>query len=304
MEEYANEGGNQGKIMTEVSELVTRRRVREEVLKELEENKGAEKFLKECKRSALKDVETLEKSINQDVKALGLALLNSKAKKIYDPENFFDPESSMVINLKDNNESKFMDCVQSLKIPYLRKIELSYILKCKKRFKKLCDSSFTWRIGKTYLSNGGTAIKAVKKLKIKKISKELSQILPKILHHVTFSCFDIDQKQLLRVFSLCRDKRNLIFKSCKLHLGIVPELSKALDRCKISILGFTNCGHPMLTDWVNEPQLFDNLIKGLSKSEDLCKSLTSICLERNPPPISDITKILKKYHLSHINFST
>lgn len=58
----------------------------------------------------------------------------------------------------------------------------------------------------------------------------------------------------------------------------VPNLDKALKGCAIRHLDLEFCGHSKLSEWVDYPYQFENLIYGLSKT-DLLLSLRQINLE-------------------------
>ncbi|CAI2375391.1 unnamed protein product [Moneuplotes crassus] len=253
--------------------------------------------------SEAEDSKDNEESWLTHLKEFSIKLLNSKAINIYGIEDLYDLKSTMAVDFDNDIKLGYINCIKQLEIPYLPKIQLISGHSRKSRMRKFLSNSFINKTNEIWISNGGPSIREVENIKIEKISRELQQILPKVVQKVTINSFEINQKQLRRIFSLCRDKEDLMFFNCKLLLDTVPDLSKALLNCRISRLDFYNCGHPKLTNWAKEPHLFENLVNALSQSEDLKKSLTLIKITRRSPPAEITKEILQKYHLDHINLS-
>ncbi|CAI2373561.1 unnamed protein product [Moneuplotes crassus] len=257
-----------------------------------------------------KNFEKVEKPLSCEIQELGIKLLNAKSKSIRGIDDFYNPKSTMTIYFNEKRNLKFMKCIQKLKIPYLRKISMTSMSSNKAGVKKFVKNSFLQQAKEIWISNGNIPVEEVEGNTIDKFSKEISLMIPKALNKVTIYRFDINQIQLRRIFYLCRDKQEVKFSGCKLHLEPAPDLSRCFSNCTIQKLEFYLCGCSKLSNWDETPQKLELLISLLSESNSLLSSLRHLILTCSNPSFKNYTLtwprtvLEEKYIMPHIQLRT
>ncbi|CAI2371825.1 unnamed protein product [Moneuplotes crassus] len=101
----------------------------------------------------------------------------------------------------------------------------------------------------------------------------LTTLSSKVVQKVDFRNFSIGPPQLKKLVAAFRHVRTLRLEYCRLSIPSVPDLSKALKNCQIQGIDLEGSGNSSRSDWENNFDEFENLVKGLASSPDLRLSL-------------------------------
>ncbi|CAI2377049.1 unnamed protein product [Moneuplotes crassus] len=243
-------------------------------------------------------MESLRKNeicLDNYLREMGKYLKNSAFERIHNIPNFSEDSIEIALLGGDKYNLNLMQNINKLKIPNLANYHILKITYDKSWIKKITKNEFTSKIGNAFLSNRG-----VNPIRLFEIPKEIDQIFQRVLNSVAIDRFQISHRNLVRVFSLCRDKSELRFFDCIIYLKTVPDLAKALPTCNIQELEFDNCGGPLFGNWAQDPQQLDNLINGLAQCECLIQSLTKLIIRKSFLDKQVVVKAVKKYGLKDV----
>ncbi|CAI2369601.1 unnamed protein product [Moneuplotes crassus] len=122
----------------------------------------------------------------------------------------------------------------------------------------------------------------------------------KVLCEMCFYQFFINKFQLKRLISSFKHVCFLEMQACKLSVPKVPDFSKALENTKIQELSLFESGSVYASDWANNFNQFENLIKGFSTSPDLRISLKQLDIENCCLKSDETLSILKENRFDQI----
>ncbi|CAI2374960.1 unnamed protein product [Moneuplotes crassus] len=164
--------------------------------------------------------------------------------------------------------------------------------------KKFIKDIFPPKINELWLENYNFRPEDARKMTLNKYFSELIKVFPIVQNHVNLYKFEISQSQFRKIFSSCRDKPELEFNSCKIHIETPLDLSKPLSGCKITKLNFNSCGRPQFSNWGENLQEFEHLIQALSHSVDLKRSMSVLIFLCSCVPAEDFERIFIKHDMN------
>ena len=122
-----------------------------------------------------------------------------------------------------------------------------------------------------------------------------------VKEEVFFNCFDLSEKDLEQVIKASANSKRLIFSAWDIHCS--KDLDFSIHHSfNTKYICFDYCGDEddRKTDWISDPNLFENIIKAIS-NWGLKDSLETIDINRCNLEISDVEEMLKKYGLNNIS---
>ncbi|CAI2379582.1 unnamed protein product [Moneuplotes crassus] len=141
---------------------------------------------------------------------------------------------------------------------------------------------------------------------ISRVTAYLSLIIKvsyKISHRMCLGELIMNELQLKRILFAYKHVKVLEFSGCIFSLPKVPDFTKCLEGTSIKEICLAYCERRDWNDWINEPQKFENLIKGLSNS-DLKDSLQEIDFGYFCELKLDFLKeVLSKHGFGHVEVS-
>ncbi|CAI2368859.1 unnamed protein product [Moneuplotes crassus] len=186
-------------------------------------------------------------------------------------KNIIEKNSELVIDLEDSSNLEFIECMGSNILANLETLKIFNIKNKMPVVKDFIFSSFPQQANRFHLNCGGSVINS------DQIIDVVCYMNPKIAETLYLYNLEVGQIQMRTLFQLTKDNKKFLgFPCCKLELDTVPNLQHCLIRSKIQTLALSYCGKPEYCDWRNHPERFENLIKGLSQSEDFKKNLKSL----------------------------
>ncbi|CAI2368416.1 unnamed protein product [Moneuplotes crassus] len=172
---------------------------------------------------------------------------------------------------------KMLKSLDSLVLPSLRALEIENLNPRKPpALKRFLKNSFPRRVEELTLWSLRTST-----INMDKYLKEILHASYKVQSKIAICCIDISQKALVRLFSACRNKEQVIFKECYFYVEKVPDFGHSLDGSTISSISFLSCR--IYGQQGIRLSGFSNLVKGLSKSQDFKKSLKTILVSQSVP---------------------
>ncbi|CAI2362348.1 unnamed protein product [Moneuplotes crassus] len=215
---------------------------------------------------------------NLKTESLSTTNLNTRFHSLSGYLSYLNSNSAMSLQMDKEYSIKFAKSLMNYRLPKCSEIYLYSVHKRPELTKNILKRSFPEQIEGFSFDNRGVDFAKTKKINIGRYLKELSQVIPNVTHRVTFKHFEINQYQLSKLFYLSREKKQVGFRNCRIHLKTPPDLSKSLKGCKIETLNFDSCGESQYSDWETHPEYLCNLIESLSQCPDLQDSLTQISL--------------------------
>ncbi|CAI2385577.1 unnamed protein product [Moneuplotes crassus] len=129
----------------------------------------------------------------------------------------------------------------------------------------------------------------------------LSRFSSMVTKRITFSMFNINEKQLKRIFSAARRTPSIEFDSCTMVFTSSSDFTRCFTRTKIQKLSFICCGPASDKRWCYFPEQFEYLICGLS-TEDLQNSLQTLVVKGSEFDKAYPLRVLLKYKFDSTNF--
>ncbi|CAI2375548.1 unnamed protein product [Moneuplotes crassus] len=250
---------------------------------------------KSISKMKLTNSKAVESSINSECLDLEASLLKINLKKSKRFQNFENYSSDFLLNLKQRSGDSVWKVVRNHKIVAHKSVRISFHTKKQMIAKKFLEHSFPSQTNELLLDNGRFDFNEPIKMSINNYFQELTKVLQRVTHKVTFYEFEITQKQLRKLLSCCRDKGVVAINECKIHIETPPDFSQALSGCNIHKLSFNSCGIEQFSDWTKNPKEFENLIHGLSKSKSLLESLKCLNFNESCIPKNEFERVFTKY---------
>ncbi|CAI2365527.1 unnamed protein product [Moneuplotes crassus] len=234
--------------------------------------KSQEQLIDEWRMPHLQDV---EKSLLLKSKVLKQDLLTIKTINICGLNNKFIAGPDLLFNPQLHNHWKLGKCVY-FQYPSCTGVKLIFSQKYGRKahsfFKNLFPRLTQWL--KLFSRN-----RIDNQASLRNIGNWLTQV-EKIAFRVTtdihFEGFLINRRQLKRIFGFSANKKSLSLINCKIELDIVPDSAMAFKNCTIQILNIDLHWSNLNQTHLVRLEHFQNLINGLSQSEDLKESLQEL----------------------------
>ncbi|CAI2370448.1 unnamed protein product [Moneuplotes crassus] len=191
------------------------------------------------------------------------------------------------LDFENSEDLEFVNCMGSNIIANLEDFRIHRISDNLQTARDFIFSSFPQKANCLYFNFCGKMIN----------SDEIIDVLcfmnPKIGETLYLYNLEVSQSQMRTLFQLTKDNEKFLgFPCCKLELDTVPNLKHCLIGSKIQTLVLSYCGMPEYCDWKTYPERFENLIKGLSQSEDFVSNLQSFRMKRCGMPLDQVREIL------------
>ncbi|CAI2369795.1 unnamed protein product [Moneuplotes crassus] len=129
---------------------------------------------------------------------------------------------------------------------------------------------------------------------------ELGQVSARVTKILWYCQFEINQDELVTLFSQNKSIEQFGLTRCNLDLTSVPNLTKALVGSTIKTLILSDSGDCNYGDWDENPTHFENLIEGLGKCPDFKKNLEEIAMCGNSLSESHCEDVLKKHGFDNV----
>ncbi|CAI2371981.1 unnamed protein product [Moneuplotes crassus] len=210
-------------------------------------------------------------------------------KKIVQTKSVDDKEiySHIDLSLNRYKNIQFMGALQPISLMNTESLLLTMMKSKSKNLSKFLCSSVPQKVSEVIFSS---CIK--ERFLFSKYFNQTMRSSSKIQTDACFAEFAISFRQLRRLISAYRHVEYLYLQNCKLSIPVVPDFSQSLKNAKIIKLDISESGLKRASDWKINPLELDNLIKGLTTSEDLRRTLIKIRLEDDIRENSSICQIL------------
>ncbi|CAI2367738.1 unnamed protein product [Moneuplotes crassus] len=90
---------------------------------------------------------------------------------------------------------------------------------------------------------------------------------PRVLNSIHFTNFRIDERQVKRLFSACKNIPSVQFFHCAFEFEGTPCLSHSLSNTSLTHLSFIECDDEDYSCWIVSPHKFSNLLHSLAASD-------------------------------------
>ncbi|CAI2378920.1 unnamed protein product [Moneuplotes crassus] len=135
----------------------------------------------------------------------------------------------------------------------------------------------------------------------KRLLPALSKLSLKMTNKISLSTWNINQKQLKRIFSAVRSIPKVEFVDCTIALSSTPDFTKCFTLTKICKLRFIGCGSIPDRGWEEHPEQFEYLMSGLSTS-GLKNSLKTFSILWSNLTKEYLMRVISKYEFDNIRF--
>ena len=133
--------------------------------------------------------------------------------------------------------------------------------------------------------------------KIKDFIPDLSRILPKIPMKLVFSNFSFSSRDFQHFINSSFGWKEIHIHNCQLLFDEITFSNN--KKCKIKELILFGCGHPLKSNWKDNPLRFKNLIKAISKS-GIKNSIEVIIIDGSYPTKEELRTILVSFGIENI----
>ncbi|CAI2367784.1 unnamed protein product [Moneuplotes crassus] len=184
---------------------------------------------------------------------------------------------NFVLRLDFNFDKHFkvLKSLDSLVLPNLRELKIENLNRRKPpALKRFLKNSFPRRVENLFLS-----FFRANSINMDKYLREILHASYKVQSIIVICCIDISLRALVRLFSACRNKEQVIFVECYIDVEKVPDFGHSLDGSTISSISFLSC--KIYGQQGIRLSGFSNLVEGFSKSQDFKKSLKTILVSQS-----------------------
>lgn len=129
---------------------------------------------------------------------------------------------------------------------------------------------------------------------------DLGRISSRVMKIVHLGAFFINPKQLKRVFGIFKNVEEIRLWKCKFDLSVVPDMSKALEKCKIEKICLSLDTNNKENEKSKKVKIYDYIVNTLAQSEDLRKSLQTFRIFHAKLSKEVLIEIFDNYALGHV----
>ncbi|CAI2373898.1 unnamed protein product [Moneuplotes crassus] len=243
----------------------------------------------------------IERCTVQEVNDLELKLMKAKELPIFGEMPEQNYAKIMRIKTYNYQDTKLMTRYK-FNIPKCNQLNLAFTRRKVGLIKAFLEKKFPDQVETCFFLRLESNSFAPKMTKFGFIFRDLQKISSKIAQCILLDKFQISQKQLKRIFVLFKNKNLIHLKQCELELDTVPNFSRALEKCELKGLNIEEYWSNPNLDKDTKLNYLDNLINGLSKSEDFKNNIKTIRIRHTLFPDSSLLELFRKYQLDHILF--
>ncbi|CAI2385324.1 unnamed protein product [Moneuplotes crassus] len=182
--------------------------------------------------------------------------------------------SKLKLDLSNPGDLEFIKLVKS-RMPDMDRIDIRKIPKDCQPLETFIEQAFPESVRRFDFNNDSNL--DMSKRGFEKYMPLLLSLQPRISECLFLYTFKITQDQLSTLFSTYTHLKTFGFAYCSLDLTTPPSFPP-LPLCCLKYLYLNHCGHPPYSDWVNSPEQFENLIKGLGQCQGIKESLKEISI--------------------------
>ncbi|CAI2369996.1 unnamed protein product [Moneuplotes crassus] len=206
-----------------------------------------------------------------------------------------EDSEDLVLDFKNQLDIEFMKSIRDFKIPDVYELELRNIPEDMSTFRDFIYTSFPDKVGRFDFDCNTS------KKDCDQILDLISHVSPKVTSELYLYSCELSQYQLRRFLAATRQNQASVgLPMCKIDLDSVPDFGNSLNGSKIEEISLSFCGGPDYSDWKRHPHRFENLIQGLSQSDDFVRNLQHLNLNGCGIQQEDALQVLEQYRLSHV----
>ncbi|CAI2360275.1 unnamed protein product [Moneuplotes crassus] len=179
-------------------------------------------------------------------------------------------EGEVVLELRDSKHLEFLRSINK-RIPNLNELHIDYIPSNNEDIKIFLKYYFPEEVKEFYL-NSGSELSS----RLDYYISEILLICPKVKTYMLLYHFEVSQQNLLTLLPHSKHMNRFGFAYCNLEISSVPDFGSTLDGNKIKTLYLYYSRQDFFIANNNKPSGFENLMEGLSNSEDFKKNLGRI----------------------------
>ncbi|CAI2375518.1 unnamed protein product [Moneuplotes crassus] len=260
----------------------------------LSQNFARSELLMQMKKESFKCIEV---TVELEIKNFNSALIENVKNKYNLLYSLRSSLTRLEFDMYNKRILLFLKSLRKHKFPSVSTVDISFIEDSRPTL-NLMTHSFPSKVKELACTGCEFNSDKIQKITIGRYFPELIRILPRVTEIVYLYYFKISERQLRKIYSSCRDKLCLQLCACVLNLKSVPDMSKPLFGCTLETLSFHDCGRSGFSNWAENLDEFENLIHGLSKSEDLRKTLKKLDLRDSFVSFEETERILEKFGIN------
>ncbi|CAI2387464.1 unnamed protein product [Moneuplotes crassus] len=239
--------------------------------------------------NAAKEYQFLRMKFTNEIMKYSIEELNSLSSEILNKDIYNENDPQIELKLKDPRYLEFLRAIDK-RIPDATRLYIDYIPNNHEDVKYYLEYYFPEKVEGISFNYGSNET-----LLLDNYVKELVSIAPKVQKHMELHNFEMSQDDLIALLPSIKHLTWLSLKNGKLSLPSVPDFGYILNESKLTGLSLTYLNKNFFANQGRDSSEFENLIKGLSKSEDFKSNLETILVHQCGRSKKEIQDILSRH---------